>query len=390
MMSSKILYHFYDLDHAAPTFNALVQFVSAEIARVEATNCDAIRTIFVPGFQEGFNTTKEYDLETKRMRFWSILLPSLKLISSNKSFIVLDNRDEAKELLEKADGPVFPFGYELDRSSDCCQMHTSTLNAYLGYKAPTIRPPRRAVEFVKKLINRVCPGQKFVTLTARGSTHLTQRNSSQETLNKVANYMQQNGYFVFFLPDYDVAMEVQDSFVSGAYLCREAAVDLTFRAALYELASLNIGEGGCMTLCCFNDRCNYIFGNLRWSHRGRDSETALREELFASGKGVNYHNTFARWLWSLDDPDETIDACSDFINYSRGEAVDINKNTESLDEVLELLSSMFGHDTADRIRSDYLNRANGPLFVNREYERKQTRTMKYVLRRPDMEILADY
>ncbi|MEQ8508617.1 MAG: hypothetical protein RIB43_06415 [Rhodospirillaceae bacterium] len=383
-VTSDTLYHFYDLDHAPTTFNALMQFVSAEIARVETTDFDNTSTIFVPGLSDGFNPTNGYDAAIKRWRFWSIVIPSLRLFQSNRSHFVLSTREEASEFLDKASGNVFPFGYELKKSSDCPQINTPTLNAYLGFKSPSIRPPERATQLVKQLVDRVCQNQRFVTITARGSLHLPQRNTSLGTLNKIARYMQQSGYFVFFLPDYEIAMEMQNNTIPGVYLCREAALDLTFRAALYELASLNIGDGGPMTLCCFNSRCNYIINNLRWPHGARDIEKVMRHQGFAVDKGINYHNRFARWLWSFDEPDETIDACADFIKYSQGENIDVNKSTASRDEVFHSLSDLLGPSIMERIKTDYLNRAGGPLFINREFERGDTRTTKHIVRNADV------
>lgn len=379
----KTLYHFYDLNHAPPTFNFILQLVSAEFARIETTDCDYIHTVFIPGKNDGFNPINAYGVDVKQHRLLSILLPALSLYKSNTSYSLLQTREEAQQLIEAAGPYKFPIGYELDPSSDCLQFNTSILNACLGYKPKSISAPDRAVALVKQLISRVCPDQKFITITARGSTHLAQRNSSPATLTKIAKYMQQHGYFVFFLPDYDVAFQVSDNCIPGAYIAREVALNLPFRSALYELASLNIGDGGPASLFYFNTRCNYIYTNQNWPDDKRDMQKVLRQEGLVNGKGVNYYNTFARWIWKFDDAEETINTCAEFIEYSQGRGVDnVKKHIATLDEVLDSLSESLGVDAVNIINSKYSNRQNGPLFINREFtwDEKQKRNMKYVIK----------
>ncbi|MEQ8736025.1 MAG: hypothetical protein RIC29_13955 [Rhodospirillaceae bacterium] len=383
MADEKVFYHFYDLDHAPPTFNAVVQIVSAEIARAETTDCDHTHTIFVPGLNDGFNWTNEYGVDIKRWRLMSILLPALSLYKTNTSHTLLRTRENASELVDAAGTYKFPVDYSVDVSSDCAQINTPTLNSYLGYGPKSIAAPKRAIELTKQLVNRVCPGQKFITITARGSAHLLQRNSSPETLINIAKYMQQQGYFVFFVPDYDLALQVSDNFIPGAYVAREISLSLPFRSALYELASLNIGDGGTAALSYFNSKCNYIINNLNWPHKSRDIPKSLRQQGMALGKGVNYHNTFARWVWPFDDAQATIDACEEFVAYSQGRSVDVNKYKMSFDEVLLCLSESLGADAVSVIKSKYSNRQNGPLFINRQFKWEDKRNMSYVIKSAD-------
>ena len=377
----KTFYHFYDLDHAATSFNFILQLVSAEFARVETTDCDHTYTVFIPGRNNGFNPTDVYGVEVKQHRLLSILLPALSLYKSNTSYCLLQTREEAQELIEAAGPCKFPIGYELEPSSDCLELGTSVLNACLGYRPKSIRAPVRAVALINQLVSRVCPGQKFITITARSSAHLVQRNSSPATLTKIAQYMQQHGYFVFFLPDYDVALQVSDICIPGAYVAREVSLNLPLRSALYELASLNIGDGGPTSLFYFNTRCNYIVNNFSWPDDTRDVQKVLRREGLVNGKGINYYNTFARWIWEFDDAAATIDACAEFIEYCQGRGVDdAKKHTVSLDEVLETLSELLGLDAVNIIKSKYSNRQNGPLFINREFTWDEKRNMKHVIK----------
>jgi hypothetical protein len=297
----KVFYHFYDMEFGPPTFNFVMQLVSAEMARIETTDCERTCVVFVPGSNQGFNRLMVYGHDVKRWRLWNLLLPVVSLIKANTSYSVLQSREEARHLVSQAGDRKFPIGYTLENAADCPQANTPNLNHGLGFTMPSLRAPELACEYVRRLVNHVCPGKKYVTITSRQATYNVQRNSDIEVWKTIAKYMQQKGYFVFFLPDYEVIFDIPNDIVPDAYVARECVLNLHMRLALYEQASLNLGEGGPMALCYFDDKCNYAINNLIVAGEGHSSELQLMQQGFSIGKDISYYDTFARWVWTRDD-----------------------------------------------------------------------------------------
>ena len=360
-------YHFYDLEYNPPTFNILHQIISAELCRVEYTNCTHTHVVFVPGSHDGFNQLKHYGTDVKRWRFGNILIPSLSLMPSNTSYEVLNAREDALHLVERAGANKFPIGYTVENSADCSQHNSHSLNYGLGYRLPSLRASTLALEYVDRFIQRVCGNQEFITIVLRQASYISSRNSDLGDWKTVAKYMQDAGYFVFVLPDYEVVLDEVDDLIPGSYLARECVLDLRLRIALYERACLNLGQGGGGLTCCYlNENCNYVMSRLLVEGVGHSTEEYVAKMGHTLGKDVSYYDTFARWIWNQDSVDSILTVCEEFIDKHENDMNLQSENRLTGDGPFQMLVDLYGRHKAKEIFAEFGERRNGPLFMNRE------------------------
>ena len=136
-----------------------------------------------------------------------------------------------------------------------------------------------------------------------------------------------------------------------------------------------------MSLCYHNDRCNYIITNIIWPHNTRDLVKEMRRQGLVEGKSINYHKTFARWVWPFDDGNEIIKACEDFIDWVDHKDGGLDSNIGSFEEVMPAFFEFLNDMQIEKIKSRYLDLSKGPLFINREYTYSAgNRAMKYNMR----------
>lgn len=360
-------YHIYDLIDAPTTFNCVVQLITGELARRELTDCTHTHLIFVPGLEENdyFNALDHYSSDVKKWRLGNIVLPAIDLFPSVKSFSFLQNRDEVTPFLQAPQQNIFPLGYTQQNQAVCGQSISPNLNFTLGYDIPSLQAPALAHEYVKRIVKRVCGDSKFITITLRQTDYNTARNSSMAIWQEVSDHFQRHGYKVILLPDYERVFDIEDDYFPNAYTCRECVLDLRLRFALYEQASLNLGQvGGPIACCPYNDRCNYVLTRLIVDGVGHSTPEFMQEMGFDVGKDNGFYDTFNRWLWTSEDENNIIDVCDEFIAADRSPGIKYVNNDRSPVAGFEAVTSLFGPDAA-KLTFSKLGPA-GPVFVNKE------------------------
>ena len=370
--SSDILYHFYDLETAPPTFNFIYSLISSEIARKELFHHERTHLVLVPGSNGGFNAINPYDAQAKLWRLWSIIVPAMALCPSLDSYTLLPSRESADLLIKKAGPNVFPLGYSLDNPSDCCQHISHNLNVALGYKLPSLRAPELGHDYVERYLNRICPNKPFVTITLRQCKYNVNRNADLEIWKKVSQFLQNNGFFVIVLPDYTSVVDSPDQIFPGTHTARECVINLHLRTALYEKAELNLGTtGGTFACAVFNNRCNYIWSHFLIPGVWNSSERWVKEMGLSVGKDVNYYDKFGYWIWQEDNSDVIIAACEDYLRYRKEGGAFLTDRQITCQDIFDSLSTLLGKETIEAISNKYGNRKRGPVFVNRKFSEKK-------------------
>ncbi len=244
---------------------------------------------------------------------------------------------------------------------------TPNLNHALGYTIPSIRAPQLALDFVRRIIERVCGGSKFVTITLRETSYDVERNSDENLWRSVSEHFRKNGYRVLLLPDYERVFETPDGYFEGAYTCRECVLDLRLRFALYELASLNLGQVGGPTAClCYDDACKYLISGLITEDNSLANQDYRRGMGFDIGKDNGYFETYNKWLWTREDEREILRICDRFIDAdSTSGELESLVNPASPIAAFEAIETHFGPDVSKAFFSKMGRSA--PIFVNKEY-----------------------
>lgn len=360
-------YVFYDLEFGPTTFNFLYTLICGELARRELSQCEGIHVVFVPGPNEGFNKHTLYPTAKKQWRFWSILLPALGLLPTIRGFTLLPNRSAAESFLAEAGPNRFPLAYSLKNSADCSQINSTNLNYALGFDMPSLQAPVLARDSVDQILGPLRNNKEIVTLTLRQSQHVPERNSDLKTWAEISKYLLDCGYYVVLLPDYEQVITGQTPEIPNVFVAKECVLNLHLRMALYEQAALNIIEnGGPITLCMFNERCNYIVRRAIVPDAAGSSEKMTVQLGLAVDKDTSYFDTFARWTWHECSADKVVMICNEFRDkFGNSEVMRSDQPMTALD-VFESLSTGLGSDVVNEIATNFVDGRNGPVFINRE------------------------
>jgi len=123
----------------------------------------------------------------------------------------------------------------------------------------SLRAPKSHLKLAQGWVDKNTGPSRVVTITLRESTYLPKRNSNTDEWRKlVESFAAEDIKFVVLRDFYAV---YGPSPLSGANVveCPEAVLDMPLRAALYELADLNLmSAAGPTSLCYLNANANYI------------------------------------------------------------------------------------------------------------------------------------
>lgn len=153
--------------------------------------------------------------------------------------IVAGSRDHAKTLWHEG---CFPTGYTVDQPVHAHMVsHVMRLPGFYPFRARRAYIDRVAADW---------PQEKLVTITIRESSIKPARNSKIAAWISVATWLVDRGLCPVFVPDTE---NLYTPF-GGHLVCREAALDVQYRLALYDKAHLNMGvNNGPMTIVLFSD-----------------------------------------------------------------------------------------------------------------------------------------
>jgi hypothetical protein len=166
---------------------------------------------------------------------------------------------------------------------------------------PMLAAPSHALRYARQFKDNYAGGREIVVITLRSYAYMPERNSNIEAWAEFAKIAAGKGYAAVFVLDTETAMEPVPAALAGATICHAASWNLELRAALYEIAYLNIGIAhGPFELCWYNHKCRYVCF-LKLNSAPQVSPAALAERGFELGKSPAYAIAGQKWVWAADD-----------------------------------------------------------------------------------------
>ncbi len=302
--SKDSLYFFYDFEVEPITYDFVWALCIAN-ARREELGLTYLRIIFVPGAENGLRKeSAEYeqfvDRDARNWRIYSILLPVTKLLPSPTSFMYCKTRTEALLIREQQAyfvypeqyNVTFPIPYSPEKGMDYQQ------------KFLALQADNQAKKYVSEWLSRQANHKKVIVITLRQYGYTPERNSNLDAWGRFAKQLDQDEYFIVFVPDIEHALSNEPDALNGLHFFYQACWNLNLRAALYELAYLNLGVNtGPMVLCWLNPSCRYITFKPNVQNVPHASIEVLIERGFVPGENPLFVKPFQKWVWAPDNLD---------------------------------------------------------------------------------------
>ncbi len=208
--------------------------------------------------------------------------------------IVCQSRDEAATLWHEG---CFPEGYTVGRP---VQSHTLGAVMNAGKIWPFMPTPEAMAQVEKDGWKR----DKMAVITMRSSRIKPLRNSSTDDWIKAADWLRTQGFTPVFIPDTD-ALEAR---FGDHESCPQAATDVQYRIALYELAALNLGvNNGPMALNFFSKRPMLYFKPITQDYPESSIE-GWRKNMIPYQSQPPWFTAAMRIIWTEKDDFDTIRA----------------------------------------------------------------------------------
>jgi tetratricopeptide (TPR) repeat protein len=249
-----------------------------------------------------------YGVEQKRARLENLVVPACALMPQCQGYVLAPDRQAARELHERAGEAAFPAGYSVDVPIDCFLPSEIAAIAACGVEIPSIVPEPQALARARDWIGRHADGRKAVAITLREASHGPARNSNLASWGQVARAIEAGGYRAIVIRDTERALDEPPPELRGLLQCPGAALDLGFRAALYQECYLNLLTAtGPVELCKHNERVRFVvFHNVEpGSHDTRPTEVIASFGI-ELGAQLPFFTPFQRMDWNEDTPDNIL------------------------------------------------------------------------------------
>jgi hypothetical protein len=312
------LYAFYDLGVAPVTYDFLWFLVGAELER-RRRDLASVHAVIVPGPRGGLRKeTPELehalDATTRRARIFSVLVPSCSLLPTLCGVTVAGNRAQAEQMVNTAEGAVFPPRYE------------PALPVYPGPQEP-LRAAREERTLVAVL--RAAPAdmravaswlathgcdRRVVTITLRAYDYVPRRNSNIPAWAAFARGLDSTRFSVVIVPDSEQCFTGIPAELHGLRVFSEAALMPGLRMALYQSSYLNLGvNNGPMGLCWLNAETRYITFKILNDAAPQTSAEYMKFLGFEIGRSLPFASPWQRWVWAEDELPVIEDAFADMV-----------------------------------------------------------------------------
>lgn len=300
--SKDTLYFFYDLEVEPITYD-FVWALSVANAEREARNLSTLHVVFVPGTVMGFRKelpayAKVIDHDARLWRVDAILLPSLQLLPCPYGMTFCATRIDAIQLLEKQAKSVYPTKYNVTFPVP----YAPEQAVAFGQSCMALRATHQAKAYVYEWLQRYSNDKKLIVITLREYDYTLERNSNIDAWVRFANELNTDQFFIVFVPDTEQAMRDMHQELQAFHTFMPACWNLGLRAALYELAFLNLGVNtGPMSLCWFNARCRYITFKTAVKNVPEIPLEMITSKGFVPGENPAFCNRFQKWVWEEDE-----------------------------------------------------------------------------------------
>jgi hypothetical protein len=312
------LYAFYDLGVAPVTYDFLWFLVGAELER-RRRELASVHAVIVPGPRGGLRKeTPELehalDATTRRARIFSMLVPSCSLLPSLGGVTIAGSRAQAEQLVNVAEGAVFPDRYE--PALPVYPGPQEPLRAAREERAPVaaLRAAPADLRMVATWLATHGCDRRVVTITLRAYDYVPGRNSNISAWAAFARGLDGTRFSVVIVPDSEQCFTGVPAVLRGLPIFSEAALAPGLRMALYQSAYLNLGvNNGPMGLCWLNAETRYITFKILNDGAPQTSAEYMKFLGFEIGCSLPFASPWQRWVWAEDESPIIEDAFAEMV-----------------------------------------------------------------------------
>lgn len=297
------LYFFYDFEVEPITFDFVWALCVAN-ARREELGLRYLQIILVPGTRDGLRIEQsQYEqvvgYHNRIWRIHSILIPSIHLLSCPYGITLCATRNEAHLIHQKQAKFVYPTHYNVTFPVP----YDPELAVIYSQAVMSLRASIQAKNYVSQWLQTQTNHKKMVVITLRQYAYTPERNSNIQAWSKFANAKEKD-YFIVFISDTEQAFHKIPKELKKFVFFHEACWNIYLRAAIYELAYLNLGVNtGPMALCWFNAACRYITFKTAVRDVPEVPLKMITSKGFIPGLNPSFANSMQKWVWEDDDLD---------------------------------------------------------------------------------------
>jgi len=315
----KRLLVFCDFNVFPLSFDIVFMLMNAEMARRER-GCDKIDVAFIghkssPLFTDDDDPAREISAENYRMYVHNLGLEVTQLIASINDVFFFTNRALFLEFWGNAKGQYefLPKEYSPYRPDYTVK---NGIAPYYGmihlFNDPSVpigerfclTPPDQKIEMAKNCLARIAPGKKIITITLRDTKVQTRRNSHVNEWQKFVDYIADTDSNIVFiiLPDFHTLYAPPRITGSSVLELPEAVHSISFRAAVYQIAHLNLFTNtGPASLCYFNSKARYISFGFGLDEKGTSNDDMLFLHGAHPEEDFPYSGPFQRLIWQREE-----------------------------------------------------------------------------------------
>jgi hypothetical protein len=254
----KTLTTIFDTRHRGFTYDCIYFYVMADVIR-EMNGLEALDVrIYANAFRKKTEREHIYDDEEKLWRVHNVISKVPFLLPAVKS-VTFSNR-----LPDYVPVNVFPPGYHPYYPSSNA-MVVNQPREFEPLKNNGVEISRlRALPHALKVASTRTGNKKFITISIRSSQFQTPRNSDFQSWIKIAKDIENLGYSVFFIPDFENLVQCLNDIFAAPRCLIDATSDLYLRMAYYAVAKHNFClSNGTSALLNFSPYPFSMFGIIR-------------------------------------------------------------------------------------------------------------------------------
>lgn len=252
--------------------------------------------------------------DERRARLHRVALDSVRLFEAAGDVSLFTNRANFAGFLAGArrTHALFPPGFDPIGPDFTPDPHLPPLYglrhlAAEGPAAMVVRAPETARRAARAWLDARIGGRTALTVTLRQSDYQPERNSDIAAWQALVDAYRASPYAFVVIPDH--ARLGAPCPLAGPHVvgCAEAALDIAFRAALYEAAHLNLlVNNGPAILCYLDAATRYIVFKLTTGARSTRPEDLRWLHGLAPGDDLPFATPHQRLVWRPDTRDVLI------------------------------------------------------------------------------------
>ena len=282
----------YDSADYPFTYDVITFLMNAELKRIEL-KLSKIDLVFMSQAEDPSAMREAHRItpENYKNLFYNLFMECSRLVKSIGSVFSFDNRDRLNNFLNSIDDSyqTFPTHYNINcpiahKKNHAPDYYFINFDKYHNIKA-TISAPDNCLQLVRKFLTKNIYPKIPITITLREWKDLAYgKNSSISEWQRLVDYYATSRPDIIFIVLRDFYEVYTEPSLSGDNVieCNEAVIQLSYRAALYQEASLNLlVNNGCAAVALFNKLCHYLIFNMQ-----TDSNTNANENLLAQTCGL--------------------------------------------------------------------------------------------------------